>query len=201
MKRVALHASHSIAHVSRRTGCLVVLAKDRVRDETDSSKTRREGSMPVYELTINGSVHQVDVDAGTPLLWVLRDTLKLTGTKYGCGKGLCGVCTVHANGMAVRSCQMPVEGAAAMEIATVEGVSENGLHPAQEAWMEENVSQCGYCQSGQIMNAISLLEMNSDPSKAEIDSTMRGNLCRCGTYPRIEKAIIRAAKKMRGGQS
>ncbi|UTA49670.1 (2Fe-2S)-binding protein [Simiduia sp. 21SJ11W-1] len=128
-----------------------------------------------------------------PLLWVLRDLLQLTGTKYGCGKGLCGACTVHLNGSAVRSCSLPVSAAVGAEITTIEGLSAAGDHPLQQAWKAHKVPQCGYCQAGQIMSAAALLARNASPSRAQIQSAMSGNICRCGTYPRIESAIQSAA--------
>ena len=145
--------------------------------------------------TVNDEEHTVDVSADTPLLWVLRDTLGLTGTKYGCGEALCGSCTVHVNGSAVRSCLMRVSAAAGARIVTIEGLSPDGSHPLQRAWIEEDVPQCGYCQAGQIMTAAALLAHNPDPSDDEIDAALSDNLCRCGTYLRIRRAIHRAAKK------
>jgi isoquinoline 1-oxidoreductase alpha subunit len=132
-----------------------------------------------------------------PLLWALRDIAKLTGSKYGCGKGLCGSCTVHLNGSAIRSCTTPVSLTVGKEITTIEGLSEKGDHPVQVAWQDINVAQCGYCQPGQIMSASALLNANSDPSDSDIDAAMGGNICRCGTYPRIRKAIHNAAKTIR----
>ncbi len=149
--------------------------------------------MATFTLKINGTERQVDVDPSTPILWVLRDHLKLTGTKYGCGIAQCGACTIHLNGNAVRSCQLPVSAAADNEITTIEGLSENGDHPVQQAWLELDVPQCGYCQAGQIMNAAALLERNPSPSDEDIESAMNGNICRCGTYIRIKKAIKKAA--------
>ncbi len=150
--------------------------------------------MPAYSLQINGETHKVNTEASTPLLWVLREHLALTGTKFGCGLGQCGACTVHLDGQPIRSCTMPVSSLAEdQEIKTIEGLSSKGLHPLQEAWIEEQVPQCGYCQSGQIMQAAALLEQNSKPSREEIVSHMNGNLCRCGTYTRIVKAIERAS--------
>jgi isoquinoline 1-oxidoreductase alpha subunit len=145
------------------------------------------------ELSVNGKVHQVDADKEMPLLWVLRDLLALRGTKFGCGKGLCGACTVHLDGRAVRSCQMPLSAALGTSITTIEGLSIDASHPVQVAWRDHNVPQCGYCQSGQIMSASALLDSNANPSDAQIDSAMAGNLCRCGTYPRIRQAIKQAA--------
>ena len=147
--------------------------------------------MPV--LTINGHAHKVDASNDTPLLWVIRDELNMTGTKFGCGAGLCGACTVHVDGVAVRSCQTQIGELAGKKVTTIEGLSANSDHPLQKAWVAEQVPQCGYCQSGQIMQAASLLTKNPDPSHAEIVEAMNGNLCRCMTYPRIVKAIQRAA--------
>ena len=149
--------------------------------------------MATYELTINNKNVSVDVDADTPLLWVLRDAARLVGTKYGCGIGQCGACTVHLNGNAIRSCSMTVEAAVGKKITTIEGLDAEAKHPLQEAWREHDVPQCGYCQAGQIMNAAALLKKNPNPSDAEIDAAMQGNLCRCGTYVRIKAAIKSAA--------
>jgi len=150
--------------------------------------------MAVFDLKINGKTHQVDVDPTTPMLWVLRDHLKLVGTKYGCGIAQCGACTIHLDGIAIRSCLTPVSVIENASITTIEGLSENGDHPVQKAWLEHDVPQCGYCQAGQIMTAAALLENNSNPSDTEIDNAMNGNICRCGTYVRIKKAIKTAAK-------
>ncbi|ARD43710.1 (2Fe-2S)-binding protein [Colwellia sp. PAMC 21821] len=144
-------------------------------------------------LTINGKEHQFNDDGDMPLLWVLRDILKYTGTKYGCGKGLCGACTVHVDGQPVRSCVMPVSAVANQKITTIEGLSEQGEHPVQQAWQDLNVPQCGYCQSGQIMSAVALLEREPHPSDKDIELAMSGNICRCGTYQRIKEAIHLAA--------
>ena len=149
--------------------------------------------MPTTTLIVNGESHQVDVSPTTPLLWVLRDTLGLTGTKFGCGQGLCGSCTVHLDGEAVRSCQTPVSAVSAKTITTIEGLSVDGDHPLQQAWLAEKVPQCGYCQPGQIMTAAAMLANNPLPNDAQIDAAMSGVLCRCGTYQRIRKAIHRAA--------
>ena len=145
--------------------------------------------MAKYSLKINGKAQQVDVDPATPLLWVLRDHLNLTGTKYGCGIAQCGACTVHLNGIAVRSCQLPVSSIGRQEITTIEGLSADASHPVQKAWLEHDVAQCGYCQSGQIMTAAALLKNNPNPSDEDIEATMSGNICRCGTYLRIKEAI------------
>jgi isoquinoline 1-oxidoreductase subunit alpha len=142
---------------------------------------------------LNGKSTTVDVDPQTPLLWVLRDTLNMTGTKFGCGMALCGACTVHINGEASRSCITPIAGVSGKKITTIEGLSSDVSHPVQLAWIEEDVPQCGYCQSGQIMSAVALLEKKPNPSDADIDDAMSGNICRCGTYQRIRKAIHRAA--------
>lgn len=145
-------------------------------------------------LKVNGKQFSVDVDPATPLLWVLRETLKLTGTKYGCGMAQCGACTVHLNGEAIRSCVKRVSDAADKEITTIEGLSPDLSHPLQRAWIEIDVPQCGYCQSGQIMSAAVLLAENPKPTDTDIDEAMTGNICRCGTYPRIRRAIHRAAE-------
>ena len=150
--------------------------------------------MADYNLNINGKSQQVQVDPTTPILWVLRDHLKLVGTKYGCGIAQCGSCTVHLGGVAVRSCSVPVSAVGSQEITTIEGLSENGDHPVQKAWLELDVAQCGYCQTGQIMTASALLKNNPDPTDDDIDSFMSGNICRCGTYIRIKKAIKLASK-------
>lgn len=144
-------------------------------------------------LTINGERHDVDVDPSTPLLWVIREQVGLTGTKFGCGIAQCGACTIHMNGSPIRSCTTPVQAAANQAITTIEGIGNTGLHAVQQAWIEEQVPQCGYCQSGQIMSAVALLEQNRSPSDEDIDRAMRGNVCRCGTYPRIRRGIKRAA--------
>ena len=150
--------------------------------------------MANFKLNVNGETHNIDVDPSTPILWVLRDHLNLVGTKFGCGIAQCGACSIHLNGMAVRSCQLPVASVGNGNITTIEGLSENGDHPVQKAWIENDVPQCGYCQSGQIMQAASLLKSNPNPTDEEIESAMDGNLCRCGTYIRIKKAIKRAVK-------
>ena len=152
------------------------------------------------EITINGEKHTIDDDETIPLLWYLRDVLEMRGTKFGCGVAQCGACTVHVNGQAVRSCVTPAVSADGMEVTTIEGLSDAGDHPVQEAWREHNVPQCGYCQSGQIMQAVSLLASNPNPSDQDIDDAMQGNICRCGTYPRIRAAIKTAAAKAGGAQ-
>jgi isoquinoline 1-oxidoreductase subunit alpha len=144
---------------------------------------------------INGKDAKVSAQADTPLLWVIRENLKITGTKFGCGAGLCGACTVHVNGKAVRSCQTEVSDVAGKSVTTIEGLAPNGDHPLQKAWIAEQVPQCGYCQSGQIMQAAELLAKNKNPSRDEIVQHMNGNICRCGTYPRIVRAIQRAARE------
>ena len=151
--------------------------------------------MAVFTLVVNGKRRTADVQPGTPLLWVLRDTLALTGTKFGCGMGLCGACTVHLNGEAVRSCQTPVETVGVKRVTTIEGLSPDRSHPVQRAWIAEQVPQCGYCQSGQIMQAAALLAQNPHPSVEEINQAMQGNICRCATYQRIRRAIQRAAEE------
>ncbi len=148
-----------------------------------------------YSLRINKKVHQVEADENMPLLWVLRDILGMEGTKYGCGVGSCGACTVHLNGDAVRSCQLPISALAGMEITTIEGLSLKGDHPVQKAWLDVDVAQCGYCQSGQIMSAAALLKSTPNPTEEDIENFMTGNICRCGTYTRIKKAIQQAAAK------
>lgn len=149
--------------------------------------------MASYSINVNGKTLTVDVDPSTPLLWVLRDHLRLVGTKYGCGIAQCGACTVHIEDIAIRSCQYPIANVGNQKITTIEGLSENGDHPLQLAWIEEDVPQCGYCQSGQIMQAAALLKSNSNPTDEDIESVMNGNICRCGTYTRIKKAIKTAA--------
>lgn len=149
--------------------------------------------MPKYSINVNGQVREVEAMEDMPLLWVLRDLVGLTGTKYGCGKSLCGACTVHLNGEAVRSCSLPISTVGDGKITTIEGLSENGDHPVQQAWEELIVPQCGYCQTGQIMTAAALLKSNPHPTEEQIDQAMQGNLCRCGTYNRIKAAILTAA--------
>ena len=145
-------------------------------------------------ITVNGTARQVDVPTEMPLLWVLRDVLGLTGTKFGCGAALCGACTVHVDGQAVRSCSTTMKSVAGKKVTTIEGLSPAGTHPVQRAWMEVDVPQCGYCQSGQVMSAAALLAQKPNPTDADIDTAMRGNICRCGTYQGIREAIHRAAR-------
>ena len=151
--------------------------------------------MATINLNVNGKQQSVDVDPKTPLLWVLREHLNLVGTKYGCGVAQCGACTVHLEGNAVRSCSLPVSAVANKKVTTIEGLSENGDHPVQKAWLEHDVAQCGYCQTGQIMSAVALLKTNPNPTDAQIEAAMSGNICRCGTYLRIKEAIQSASAK------
>lgn len=149
------------------------------------------------DFELNGKPTSVEVDGNTPLLWVIRDTLGFTGTKYGCGMAQCGCCTIHFNGLATRSCMLPIQAANGAKIQTIEGVAKNGqLHPVQQAWIEKDVAQCGYCQAGQVMTAVNLLERNPNPTDQEIERTMEGNICRCGTYARIKEAVKYAADLM-----
>ena len=150
--------------------------------------------MKIFSISINGKTHEVNADPSTPMLWVLRDHLDMTGTKFGCGIAQCGACTVHLDGVAVRSCQLPVAAIDCQEVTTIEGLSENGDHPVQQAWLEHDVPQCGYCQAGQIMTAAALLKQNSNPNDQEIENAMHGNICRCGTYTRIKAAVKTASK-------
>lgn len=151
--------------------------------------------MAKFTIRVNGRSVDVEADPATPVLWILRDQLGLSGTKYGCGVGSCGACTVHLNGNALRSCQLPVSAVGRQEVTTIEGLSVNGLHPVQKAWLELDVAQCGYCQTGQIMSAVSLLKSKPNPSDEDIAAFMNGNICRCGTYLRIREAIKTAAGK------
>lgn len=153
--------------------------------------------MQKTDLIVNGASHVVEVDDDTPLLWVIRENLGLTGTKFGCGVGVCGACTILENGQAVRACQIPCSAAAGRSFTTIEGLSPDGQHPCQKAWLEEEVAQCGYCQAGMIMTACALLKAKPNPGNAEIDAAMSDSVCRCGTYPRMRKAILRAAQTMR----
>lgn len=151
--------------------------------------------MPVISLNVNGKSVSIDVDSATPVLWVLREHLHLVGTKYGCGVAQCGACTIMLDNVAVRSCMLPVSAVSKKSITTIEGLSENGDHPVQKAWIEQDVAQCGYCQTGQIMTAAALLKSNPNPTDAQIEASMSGNICRCGTYLRIKEAIKTAAKQ------
>lgn len=150
--------------------------------------------MARFNLKINGKNQVVDADPSTPMLWVLQDHLDMTGTKYGCGVGMCGACTIHLNGIAVRSCQLPVSAVKNASVVTIEGLSKDNNHPVQKAWLEHDVAQCGYCQTGQIMSAAALLKSNPNPSDQDIDDAMAGNICRCGTYLRIKAAVKTASK-------
>lgn len=163
--------------------------KNRIFKKNSKYKT----TMASYSLNINGKTQEVDVDPSTPMLWVLRDQLKMVGTKYGCGIAQCGACTIHLDDTAMRSCQLPVSAVGDKKITTIEGLSENGDHPVQKAWLEVDVPQCGYCQAGQIMTASAFLKKNPNPSDSEIETAMNGNICRCGTYLRIKKAVKMAA--------
>ncbi|MCG7857688.1 (2Fe-2S)-binding protein [Flavihumibacter sediminis] len=150
--------------------------------------------MATFNLTVNGKKQELNVDPSTPLLWVLRDHLDLVGTKFGCGMAQCGACTIHLDGKAVRSCILPISAVGDQKVTTIEGLSENGDHPVQTAWLEHDVPQCGYCQAGQIMSAAALLKENPTPTDEQIENTMSGNICRCGTYTRIKAAIKTASK-------
>ena len=149
--------------------------------------------MATYNLTINGNKQQVEADPNTPMLWVLRDHLNLVGTKYGCGIAQCGACTIHLDDVAMRSCVLPISKVKSQKITTIEGISKEGTHPVQQAWVKHDVAQCGYCQSGQIMSAVALLKENKNPSDKDIETSMHGNICRCGTYNRIKDAIKTAS--------
>ena len=153
--------------------------------------------MAQFALNVNGSTRTIEADGDMPLLWAVRDLLDLTGTKYGCGIGMCGACTVHLDGAAVRSCQTAIGDIRGRKVTTIEGLATNGMHPVQKAWIAEQAPQCGYCQSGQIMSAAALLASNPHPTDAQIDDAMVGNICRCGTYSRIRKAIHRAAQEVK----
>lgn len=152
--------------------------------------------MATFNLTVNGKKQSVEVDATTPVLWVLRDHLNLVGTKFGCGMAQCGACTIHINGSATRSCMLPVSSVGDQEITTIEGLSEAGDHPVQKAWLEHDVPQCGYCQAGQIMSAAALLKENPNPTDEQIETAMNGNICRCGTYVRIKAAVKTASQNL-----
>lgn len=152
--------------------------------------------MATFNLTVNGKKQTVEVDATTPVLWVLRDHLNLVGTKFGCGMAQCGACTIHVNGSATRSCMLPVSSVGDQDITTIEGLSEAGDHPVQKAWLEHDVPQCGYCQAGQIMSAAALLKENPNPTDEQIETAMNGNICRCGTYVRIKAAVKTASQNL-----
>ena len=160
-----------------------------------SSSNRKSFNMAIFKLRVNGLTKTVDLDPATPVLWVLRDHLDLQGTKYGCGVAACGACTIHFNGNAVRACQLTVSAVGNGEITTIEGLSKSGDHPVQKAWLEHDVAQCGYCQTGQIMTAAALLKKTPNPTDEQIEQDMNGNICRCGTYTRIKTAIKTAAKQ------
>lgn len=155
--------------------------------------------MPFYSITVNGRAHRVEADAEMPLLWVLRDRLELFGTKYGCGVGVCGACTINENGRAVRACMIPIAQASGRRFTTIEGLSADGSHPCQRAWVEEDVAQCGFCQPGMIMETAALLREKPHPTEAEIDACLATHVCRCGTYTRLRKAVARAAGLSQGG--
>lgn len=152
--------------------------------------------MALYKISVNNKKYKLDVSPDTPLLWVLRDHLNLRGTKFGCGIAMCGACTVHVNGVATRSCSLPISIIGTKEITTIEGLSDDGSHPVQEVWVEDDVAQCGYCQGGQIMTAVSFLKENPMPKPEEIRVAMHGNICRCASYNKIEKAVAKAANKI-----
>jgi isoquinoline 1-oxidoreductase subunit alpha len=152
--------------------------------------------MAIFTINVNGTTKKFDVDSSTPILWVLRDHLDLSGTKFGCGMAQCGACTIHLDGVAMRSCQLPIGAVGNKVITTIEGLSDDGDHPVQKAWLKHDVPQCGYCQAGQIMTAVAFLKKNPDPTDDDIDNAMNGNLCRCGTYVRIKAAVKTAAKEM-----
>jgi isoquinoline 1-oxidoreductase alpha subunit len=166
---------------------------------TRSLRTDTNGGEIMIALTVNGRKREIAADPDTPLLWILRDTLQLTGTKFGCGMALCGACTVHVDGAPTRSCVTPLSAVAGKKVTTIEGLSRNSSHPVQKAWVALDVPQCGYCQSGQIMSAAALLAKNRNPSDADIDAAMSGNLCRCGTYTQIRAAIHAAAAAPKKG--
>jgi isoquinoline 1-oxidoreductase alpha subunit len=166
-----------------------------------SNQPSRQETQVATTLKVNGKTVSVKAESDTPLLWVVRDELGLTGTKFGCGAALCGACTVHLDGMPIRSCQTPLSAAAGKSVSTVESLSRNNSHPLQKAWIAHDVPQCGYCQSGQLMSAAALLAKNKNPSDADIDNAMSGNICRCGTYVRVRAAIKSAAAEMRGAKA
>src|SRR3954470_13365010 len=158
------------------------------------NRSRAIDNMATYTIDVNGQRRRIDGDPAMPLLWALRDRLGLTGTKYGCGIGVCGACTVHQDGVAVRSCQVAIAAAAGTSITTIEGLSADGTHPCQRAWLDEDVAQCGFCQPGMIMEAAALLRAHASPNAAQIEEAMDGHVCRCGTYPRILSAVRRASR-------
>ena len=186
-RRAAFHPAAGVRSLAPAPGRALSSGEARSRNAPPT------GVPPVVSFTLNGTPRDVDVAGDTPLLWVLRDTLGMTGTKFGCGISQCGACTVHLDGTAIRSCQTPVAAVAGREVTTIEGLSGDGSHPVQRAWVEEQVPQCGYCQSGQIMAAAALLATDPDPDDEAIDAAMRGNVCRCGAYGAIRRAIHRAA--------
>lgn len=169
------------------------MVRSQARSYTSLRQIIRMGNSMAIELTLNGTVQSLEAEPDMPLLWAIRDLAGMTGTKFGCGKALCGACTVHVDGQPVRSCSFPVSAAAGKSVTTIEGISTDGSHPVQVAWRELNVAQCGYCQSGQIMSAVALLEKTPNPTDEDIDLAMSGNICRCGTYTRIRAAIHKAA--------
>ena len=169
------------------------MVRNRARSYTHPGESFEWGNSMAIELTLNGTVYSLEAEPDMPLLWAIRDLAGMTGTKFGCGKALCGACTVHVDGQPVRSCSFPVSAAAGKSVTTIEGISTDGSHPVQVAWRELNVAQCGYCQSGQIMSAVALLEKTPNPTDQDIDLAMSGNICRCGTYTRIRAAIHKAA--------
>jgi len=196
----ALHAAEADVELTMTRSRTSSVETRPIRVGSPRSKTESSYSVMV-SFTVNDQQQSVDVDADTPLLWVLRDHLGLTGTKYGCGLALCGACTVHVDGVAVRSCLLPLKALEGKSVMTVEGLSKDRSHAVQRAWIELDVPQCGYCQSGQIMSAVALLRDNPAPTDDDIDAALAGNICRCGTYSRIRKAIYRAAELLRGAQS
>ncbi|XXR85307.1 (2Fe-2S)-binding protein [Sorangium sp. So ce406] len=165
-----------------------------------TARQRKSMAWTAMKLHINGAVREVDAAPDMPLLWVIRDLLGLTGTKYGCGMAQCGACTVHIDGKPARSCVLPVSSVGARKVTTIEGLSADGSHAVQQAWAQADVVQCGYCQSGQIMTAVALLEQKPDPTDADIDAALSGNVCRCGTYGRVREAVILASRLKRGGK-
>jgi isoquinoline 1-oxidoreductase alpha subunit len=189
-------------HSDKGAASQVVRGRERWSEEREKWLYQTENTwgahMAQTSISVNGETKSVDIDPATPLLWVLREQLGLTGTKFGCGLALCGACTVHVDGNAVRSCVTPVRAVAGKRVTTVEGLSRDRSHPVQRAWLQVQVPQCGYCQPGQMMSAAALLSVNSNPSDTDIDDAMAGNLCRCGTYARVRRAIHLAAEMARG---